>query len=225
MPPNQGGAASQGAPQPQSPQQQFTDFLHQNAYIPVWLHPHLAAGVIRHFGKDGSAIIHPHPTTLMDNTTAASMAGGGVAQSPVTPVAPGGAMQRIQPGPASRPAAAAAAVNASRLAPLSGIPGGLGAPGTAGRSIFGGGPVGAGGAMQQEPVFARKGAALDATGGGKVPGKDLGHDSVSAMLEPGEAVFNKKQLAGIKPKPGKEHLLRGDQKKAMRKASNRAGRK
>jgi hypothetical protein len=45
------------------------------------------------------------------------------------------------------------------------------------------------------------------------------------MLEPGEAVFNKKQLAGIKVKPGREHLVRGDQKKAMRKASGRASRK
>jgi hypothetical protein len=42
------------------------------------------------------------------------------------------------------------------------------------------------------------------------------------MLEPGEAVFNKKQLAGIKVKPGKEKLVRADQKKAMRGASKRA---
>jgi hypothetical protein len=45
---------------------------------------------------------------------------------------------------------------------------------------------------------------------------------VHAMLEPGEAVFNKRQLAGIKVKPGKEHLVRSDQKKAMRGAKRNA---
>jgi hypothetical protein len=38
-------------------------------------------------------------------------------------------------------------------------------------------------------------------------------------LDAGEAVFNQKQLAGIKVKPGKEKLVRSDQKAAMRKAS------
>jgi hypothetical protein len=57
-----------------------------------------------------------------------------------------------------------------------------------------------------------------------VPGQDLGEDSVHAMLEPGEAVFNKKQLAGIKVKKGKEKLVRSDQKAAMRKASGRNAR-
>jgi hypothetical protein len=50
-----------------------------------------------------------------------------------------------------------------------------------------------------------------------------GHDTVHAMLDPGEAIFNKKQLAGIKVKPGKAHLVRDDQKRAMRKASVNAG--
>jgi hypothetical protein len=120
----------------------------------------------------------------------------------------------------------AAATAANRGAPpLAGIPSGVGAAGNAGRSIFGGGPVGAGGPVQRTPVFARKGTAIDARGGGKVPGQDLGHDSVHAMLEPGEAVFNKKQLAGIKVKAGKEKLVRADQKAAMRKASGRNARR
>jgi hypothetical protein len=75
------------------------------------------------------------------------------------------------------------------------------------------------------PQFVQDGGTIDARRGGKVPGKDLGHDSVHAMLEPGEAVFNKKQLAGIKVKAGKEKLVRSDQKAAMRKASTRASRK
>jgi hypothetical protein len=75
------------------------------------------------------------------------------------------------------------------------------------------------------PVFVQKGGAIDGRSGGKVPGKDLGRDTVHALLQPGEAVFNKKQLAGIKVKPGKEHLVRDDQKKAMSKAGKNAVRK
>jgi hypothetical protein len=82
--------------------------------------------------------------------------------------------------------------------------------------------MGAGGPVSRTPVFAQAGGAIDGTGGGKVPGKDLGRDSVHALLEPGEAIFNKKQLAGIKVKPGKEHLVRSDQKKAMSKAGKNA---
>lgn len=85
--------------------------------------------------------------------------------------------------------------------------------------------MGAGGPTTRTPVFAQEGAAIDGRGGGKVPGKDLGRDSVHALLQPGEAIFNKKQLGGIKVKPGKEHLVRSDQKKAMSKASKNAGRK
>jgi hypothetical protein len=44
------------------------------------------------------------------------------------------------------------------------------------------------------------------------------------MLDPGEAVFNKKQLAGIKVKPGKGNLVRADQKKAIKKAAKNAKR-
>ena len=81
--------------------------------------------------------------------------------------------------------------------------------------------------MQRTPVFqAQEGMALDARSGTKVPGQSptggQQHDTVPAMLDPGEAVFNRKQLAGIKVKPGKEHLIRSDQKKAMRGASKNA---
>ena len=95
------------------------------------------------------------------------------------------------------------------------------------RSIFGGGPIGAGGPADRTPVFVQGGGEImDGTNGtGNVPGKDFGRDSVHAMLEPGEAVFNKKQLAGIKPREGKEHLIRPDQKRAMRKAAGNARKK
>jgi hypothetical protein len=67
--------------------------------------------------------------------------------------------------------------------------------------------------------------ALDGRAGVKVPGTtpppEAQHDTVHAMLDPGEAVFNDKQLAGIKVKPGKGHLVRPDQKKAMRNASRK----
>ena len=94
------------------------------------------------------------------------------------------------------------------------------------RSIFDGGNVGNQGPMKRTPIFAQDGAVMDGTGGtGQVPGVDLGGDTVPAMLQPGEAVFNKQQLAGIQPRKGKEHLVRPDQKQAMRKASGRAKRK
>lgn len=199
--------------QPQLPQgggDPFADFVNKNNYIPMWLHPHVAAGVIRHFGKDGSALVHPHP-----HTTGNGMATGGVA-----PTGPPAEMPPAGIPPAAMPAAAIS--TGAAAAPLAGIPSGVGAAGSGGQSIFGGGPVGQGGPKQQVPVFAQKGTAVDARGGGKVPGQppasNDAHDTVPAMLDPGEAVFNKKQLAGIKVKPGKEHLVRADQKKAMQNA-------
>jgi hypothetical protein len=75
------------------------------------------------------------------------------------------------------------------------------------------------------PAFAQRGKVMDGRGGaGRVPGQEVpaeqkeGHDTVQALLDPGEAVFNRKQLAGIKVKPGKGHLLRSDQKAALKKA-------
>jgi hypothetical protein len=53
----------------------------------------------------------------------------------------------------------------------------------------------------------------------------MGRDSVHAMLEPGEMVANKKQLRGIQVKPGKSHLLRSDQKKAIKQAHKRDARR
>lgn len=208
--------------QPQLPQgggDPFADFVNKNNYIPVWLHPHVAAGVIRHFGKDGSAIVHPHPSLQAGQNGMAD--GGTIPPSAVLAgrrAAPTGQIEPAVPPAAAPPMAPAAASGA----PLAGIPAGIGAAGAAGRSIFGGGPVGQGGPQQRVPVFAQAGTAIDARGGAKVPGvppaPDDQHDTVPAMLDPGEAVFNKKQLAGIKVKPGKEHLVRPDQKKAMRNA-------
>lgn len=224
MPPDpQAGAAS---PQPDQISQpdQMAQYLNQNAYIPVWLRPDIAAGVIRHFGKDGSAIVHPHPT--MHGDVDAAMATGGV-----SPPAVGGqqAAAPMMPMSAGAPPAAAAGPVVPQGAPLAGLRPQVGAAGQAGRSIFGGGPIGVSGPSQQMPVFAQRGMALDGRAGVKVPGTtpppEAEHDTVHAMLDPGEAVFNTKQLAGIKVKPGKGHLVRADQKKAMQGAAKNARRK
>jgi hypothetical protein len=97
----------------------------------------------------------------------------------------------------------------------------MAAPRDGRRSIFAGGAIGAAGPKMQQPLAARGGRVLDGTGGGNVPGKDLGRDSVHAMLQPGEMVANKKQLQGIQVKPGKGHLLRADQKRAIKQAGKR----
>lgn len=205
-----------GAPSPQP--DPLAQHLNQNAYIPVWLRPDVAAGVVRHFGKDGSAIVHPHPT--MHGNIDAAMATGGVSPPAGQAAAP---MPMTSGGPP--PAAGAAAPVVPQGAPLAGLRPQFGAAGQAGRSIFGGGPIGVTGPSQQVPVFAQQGMALDGRAGIKVPGSipppEAEHDTVHAMLDPGEAVFNDKQLAGIKVKPGKEHLVRADQKKAMRNASRK----
>lgn len=206
---------AQPQPTPQGGVDPFADHINRHNYIPVWLHPHVAAGVIRHFGRDGSALIHPHPQTTGNGQ---GMVNGGIA----APVIQGG--PQVAPPPAA--AVGPAAIAASGAAPLAGIPATANAAGDAGRSIFGGGPVGASGPLQRPPLFARKGAAIDGRAGMQVPGAppppDAEQDIVPAMLQPGEAVFNKKQLSGIKVKPGKGHLVRPDQKKAMRGASKRA---
>lgn len=197
MPPaDNAGAVPQGDDQ----RDHFAEFLNKNSYIPVWLHPDVAHGILQHFGREGTAIVHPHPESRgRDN-----YATGGVAA----------------PSPLANPAVAAGAT-AGGGAPIAGIQ--SPAVVTGGRqSIFGGGQIGASGPTARTPVFAQGGGMMDGRGGtGKVPGVDLGKDSVHAMLQPGEAVFNKKQLAGIKPRMGKEHLLRPDQKKAMRNASSK----
>lgn len=185
----------------------FNEFVNKNSYIPVWLHPDVAHGVIRHFGRDGRAIVHPHPASGQDG-----MAGGGVVD-PTATAAAKGAAPAAQAGPPAAMARPPAAVT-----PLAGIAGDA-------RSIFNGGPVGSAGPTDRTPVFAKNGAVLDARAGmGSVPGVDLGRDTEHAMLEPGEAVFNKEQLGGITVKKGKGHLVRPDQKQAMRKASKRNAR-
>jgi len=210
MPPAQpaGGVSPQQQP---TMRDQFVAHINRHAYIPVWLHPDVAKGVIQHFGRDGSALVHPHP-----NTGHPAYATGGMAQA--TPP--------VQAAPAARPPAPAAVAMAGR-APLAGMPAraALGAPGDAGQSIFGGGALGAGGPTQQAPVLAQRGAIMDGRGGaGRVPGRDMGKDSVHAMLEPGELVANKKQLRGLQVKPGKAHLLRDDQKKALKQAHKKDAR-
>jgi hypothetical protein len=55
---------------------------------------------------------------------------------------------------------------------------------------------------------------------GKVPGVDHGHDEIHILAEPGEVVFNKKQLRGLKV--GRGQHLRADQKKAIREAQRAA---
>ena len=190
--------------------------------IPVWLNPDLAAGIIRHYGRDGQAIVHPHPESGYNP---------GLATGGVTPTMPAQGSPRQGAAPVAVPPAPAAGARVAAAGRMAGIPPSAGAAGPAGRSVFAGGPIGGAGPTQRPPVFqAKKGRVMDGRGGkGKVPGRPVpasqkqGHDTVHAMLDPGEAVFNKKQLAGIKAKPGKEHLLRNDQKKAMRKASANAG--
>lgn len=194
MPPaNDAGAVPQGDDQ----RNHFTEFLNKNSYIPVWLHPDVAHGVLQHFGREGTAIVHPHPESRgRDN-----YATGGVA-------------------PLASPAVAAAGA-AGGAPPMTGIQTGA-VPAVGPGSIFAGGAIGAAGPTARTPVFAQAGGMMDGRGGtGNVPGVDMGEDSVHAMLQPGEAVFNKKQLAGIKPRQGKEHLLRLDQKKAMRNARSK----
>src|SRR5262245_18692816 len=56
----------------------LADFVNRNNYIPMWLHPHVAHGVLQHFGRDGRAVIHPHPST----TGATGYASGGVVNFP-----------------------------------------------------------------------------------------------------------------------------------------------
>lgn len=194
------------APPDQAPRNHFAEFVNKRAYIPMWLHPDVAHGVIQHFGKTGHAIVHPHP-----HSGAIGMASGGIVPQPST-------------GARGDAAAAAAALVAppaatarppTDAAPLAGIP-------SAGQSIFSGGSIGASGPTVRTPVFARNGTVLDARAGiGAVPGVDLGRDTEHAMLEPGEAVFNKEQLGGITVKKGKGHLVRADQKQAMRKAAKK----
>jgi hypothetical protein len=214
MPPNSQG----GAPSPDQNRDPFAEFVNQNSYVPVWLHPDVAHGVIRHFGRDGQAIVHPHPSS-------GYVAGGVVPPSAVPPVglpmSPAGSSNAASPVGAPPPVATRPPAGA--VAPLAGLP-----PQPAGQSIFGGGQVGQGGPNQIKPVFAQGGGILDGRQGtGKVPGKKVpatqkeGHDTVHAMLDPGELVANDKQLRGIQVKPGKGHLLRSDQKKAIKEAGKR----
>lgn len=206
-PPTQAGAASP-PPADAAPRDHFAEFVNKNSYIPVWLHPDVAHGVLRHFGKNGQAIVHPHPTNN-------NLASGGIVTTPF----PIGA--HTHSGPRGEAAASPTGPPAAVARPMGNPPRLAGIQGAADakRSIFGGGTLGASGPTDRTPVFAQQGAILDGRSGvGKVPGVDLGRDTVHAMLEPKEAVFNQKQLAGIKPRKGKEHLLRADQKKAMRNA-------
>lgn|SRR5215469_4823507 len=215
MPP----ATQAAAPSPDQPDP-FAQYVNDNDMIPVWLDPEVAHGVLTHFGRTGQALVHPHPASGHP-----SYATGGVVST-----GPGQTFPAI--GGAKPPAAAARALPRGRAA--LGAPPARGGPqlglgplaGMPRNSVFGGGPIGASGPADRTPVFVQNGGAIDGTPGmGTVPGVDTGGDTVPAMLRPGEAVFNKGQLAGIKPKPGKEHLLRGDQKQAMRKAGRRATRK
>ena len=221
-------AQSAGVPSPapqKQPRDHFAEYVNRNAYIPMWLHPDLAAGVLQHFGRDGSALVHPHPGSVgfPDGQPQGMQAGGAVA-----PQVGVGRRGDVSPQPLTGPASIAAAATAA--APLAGMPVRpvLSAQGAAGRSIFGGGPIGTGGPAQQQPAFVQSGAVMDGRGGaGRVPGQPVpasqkeGHDTVHAMLDPGELVANQKQLRGIQVRPGKGHLLRSDQKKAIKNASRK----
>ena len=242
--------ADNGAGAP-SPRDHFAEYVNKNNYIPLWAAPHVARGILKHFAGDGSVIVHPHPSTgygmpgyLGGGVATAPTVEGGptfdrgspmeggvglVQQPPVGRMPPGGPpspIGRMPPG--QMPPGLGRAPFGPRMAPPAPLPrplAGISPDPALARSIFAGGQIGANAPADRTPLFVQRGGAIDARPGGKVPGKDMGRDSVHAMLEPGEMVANKKQLRGIQVKPGKSHLLRSDQKKAIKQAHKRDARR
>ena len=188
--------------------------------IPMWLHPDVAGHVLRHFGRDGRAVVHPHPTLNI----AKGYAQGGVAFPAIRGSGTVGSQLGAAPamampahmggagGMGTFPSAVGAPANVGRT--LGGI------RGRAPQSIFSGGATGP--PIDRTPFFAQNGAVLNGIQGvGRVPGVDTGEDTQPAVLRPGELVATPEQQEAIQIKPGKAHLLRADQRKAIKAAAKR----